>query len=324
MARLVLALVFCFASAFFNYVDAAQLRTRGLSVWVQDMEQYAVDAGISLEVAREALGGFVPNERVIELDRRQPEGSVSFAAYKRNVITAARIRKGASLMQRYEKELSLAERKTGVPPHIVVALWGIESSFGQNTGGFNTINSLATLAYEGRRASFFQSELIAAMRILERNRIAADALSGSWAGAMGQCQFMPSTYLKYAVDGDADGMADIWDNPADVIASIANYLMAEGWDGNLTWGRAVNARRVSVAEIGEMKSLEDWSNAGVVNTDGTHLPRRDLFATLIRVGGEDFLVYGNFDAIMRWNKSKYFALSVGILADRIRGYYEED
>jgi membrane-bound lytic murein transglycosylase B len=207
---------------------------------------------------------------------------------------------------------------------MIVALWGIESNFGGNTGGFDVIPSLATLAYDGRRAAFFRRELLAALRALDDEKIDSSLMRGSWAGAMGQCQFMPTTYLRHAVDHDGDGRRDIWDNEADVFASIANYLVAEGWQGGRIWGREVRLKRpLPPEEIGleNRRGLAEWSKKGVQTPGGRPLPVAAMEASLIQPdgpGGRSFLVYDNFRALMRWNRSTYFAVSAGLLADRLR------
>ena len=302
--------------------QAAPLRTSSGYVWLQQLEQQAIDDGVWVETVHAALDSFTPNLRVVELDQKQPETTVSFATYRHNTVSPARVKKGAELMHHYAAELDAIEERTGVPPQIVVALWGIESSYGHNMGDFETVNALATLAYQGRRADFFRSELIASLHILDQEQKSSSELRGSWAGAMGQCQFMPSTYLKHAVDGDRDGHRDIWGDPIDVMASIANYLAAEGWKRELTWGREVEGD-ISASETGlaQTHSLSEWTARGVAGIDGAPLPQRDLQASFVQpdeVKGEGFLVYDNVRALMRWNHSTYFALSVGLLADEIK------
>jgi len=273
---------------------SGQLSPGETANWLQQTEQQAVADGVSETTVHEALDNFIPNPHVVELDKKQPETTITFAAYRHNVVTPARIQKGAEIMQQYAGELSTAEQRTGVPAEIIVALWGIESSFGQNMGNYETVNSLATLAFEGRRAAFFRSELFASLHILDQQHMHARDLHGSWAGAMGQCQFMPSTYLKFAVDGDGDGRIDIWNDPADVIASIANYLAAEGWQRGMGWGQQIKDN-----EIGEVPPT------ALMQPDG--------------VDGATFVTTDNIRAIMRWNHSTYFALSVGLLADGVKG-----
>jgi membrane-bound lytic murein transglycosylase B len=259
--------------------------------WVQQTEQQALDDGVSAATVHEALDHFIPNPHIVELDKKQPETTITFASYRHNIVTSSRIQKGAELMRLYSSELAAIEQRTGVPPQIVVALWGVESSFGQNMGSYETINSLATLAYEGRRADFFRSELIAALHILDQEHMSSHDLHGSWAGAMGQCQFMPSTYLKYAVDGD--GRRDIWNNTMDVLASIANYLEAVGWKRDLEWGYLIESSDVASFPVGS-----------VMQPDGPQ--------------GESFVTTDNVRALMRWNHSSYFVLSVGLLSDAIK------
>jgi membrane-bound lytic murein transglycosylase B len=261
---------------------------------------------------------------VIELDQKQPEKTVTFDHYAHHIVSPDRIEEGRRLLGEYGDVLDQVSERYGVEPQVIVALWGIESSFGQDSGHYSIVDSLVTLAYEGRRAEFFRGELLDALRILDQEHISSSELRGSWAGAMGQCQFMPSTYLKYAVDYDRNGQHDIWGSKRDVFASIANYLAAEGWNTDLTWGREVELEiDVTPDEIGldHQHSLNEWATMGVHNLDGSHLPVRPLQASLIQPDGSDgrsFLVYDNFRALMRWNRSTYFATAVGLLADRIK------
>ena len=205
-----------------------------------------------------------------------------------------------------------------------MALWGIETNYGRNTGGFYTIDALATLAFDGRRSAFFREELINALTILQKENMAAGDMKGSWAGALGQCQFMPSSFLKYAVDYNKDGKRDIWDSKQDVFASIANYLKTEGWNSNEGWGRPVRLPKDfdnALADIKSSKTLSEWNKLGVRRLDGKPLPDEDLKASLIMVGeGEDaspYIVYGNYKVILHWNRSRFFATAVGNLADAI-------
>jgi membrane-bound lytic murein transglycosylase B len=298
-----------------------------ITEWVQQMEAQALADHVSPQVVHDALDGFAPNARVVQLDQKQPEGTVTFAAYRHNTVSSDRIAKGADLMHRYADFLTAIEVRTGVPPQIVVALWGIESNYGQNMGSFETVNSLATLAYEGRRADFFRSELLAALHILDQEHLQSQQLVGSWAGAMGQCQFMPSTYLRYAVDGDGDGQRDIWGNPVDVIYSIANYLQSVGWKRDLGWGRRVNIASSAIDPTEEgmnfSRSINEWAQFGVLGDDGQPLSQAGVQASLLQPDGptgDAYLAYDNVRALMKWNHSTYFALSVGILADQIKKY----
>jgi len=311
-----MTVVFCFV---FFPAHAADFPT-----WLQGLEQSAIEAGIAPEVVHAALDTTEPDERVIELDQKQPEKTVTFDHYAHHIVSPERVAQGQRLLDDYADVLDGVSRRTGVPPQVIVALWGIESSFGHDSGHYNIVNSLATLAYEGRRADFFRKELLDALRILDQEHIPASSLRGSWAGAMGQCQFMPSTYLRYAADGDGDGRRDIWNNTSDVFDSIAHYLAAEGWDADLTWGREVELEQdISADDIGldHKHPLAEWAAKGVRSLGGGALPKRDLEASLVQPDGADgrsFLVYDNFRALMRWNRSTYFATAVGLLADRMK------
>ncbi len=291
--------------------------------FLSSVQREAVAAGVAPSVAAQALADLEPNDRVVVLDRKQPEKRLTFARYIKGVLDPLRVRQGKKQLQQWGPALRAASARYQVPPALIVALWGMESNFGANTGGFSVIESLATLAYEGRRADFFRGELIAALRILQQEGLQASDLSGSWAGAMGQCQFMPSTYLRYAADGDGDGRRDIWDSQADVIASIARYIAAEGWQGGGRWGREVRlSRRIEAGLLGldTARPLSFWAAHGVRPLGGKTLPNNNIKASLVLPdgpGGRAFLVYDNFRALMRWNHSTYFGLSVGLLADRL-------
>ncbi|MDD3288283.1 MAG: lytic murein transglycosylase [Alphaproteobacteria bacterium] len=321
MARIVFALV-VFVVLLLPHQSMAQKQSYDL--WLQGVASEAIAKGIHPAVVNSALSGIVFDERVVGLDRRQPENTIKFSTYSKNVLHPLRVKRGSALLKKHEVLLKEISDFYGVPSSIIVALWGIESNFGNSTGNFNLINSLATLAYEGRRAAFFRNELIFALGILDSEHMAPDSLEGSWAGAMGQCQFMPSVYTKYAIDHDQDGRKDIWGNTEDVLASIANYLVAEGWQRNLTWGREVKlTRSIPSSAIGldKIHSLKHWQNLGVRAKNGSPLPIKSLQASLIRLdgtNGRSFLVYDNFRALMRWNRSTYFATTVGLLADKIK------
>lgn len=290
--------------------------------WLQKTEQQAIADGVSPATVHAALDDFRPDERVIALDQKQPEGMITFATYWRHIVTPARVKKGAAIMRQYAADLRVISMRTGVPPQMIVALWGLESSFGANMGNYETVNALATLTWQGRRATFFRNELFAALHILDQNHMDASQLRGSWAGAMGQCQFMPTTYLKYAVDGDNDGRRDIWGDPQDVMASIANYLAAEGWTHGQGWGREVTPGDIDFSETGIDKPhmLSEWVGGGVRAVTAPPLPRDTTRAALLEpdgAGGPAFLAYDNLHALLRWNRSTYFAVSAGLLADAI-------
>jgi len=295
----------------------------GFAQWYEEFAQEALLDGVTPATLRQVYPMLSLDESVIELDQKQPEAKVSFETYAKNTLKADRIHKGRLLMERHRSILSKLSIQYGMSPSIIVALWGIESSYGSNMGDYEVINSLATLAYEGRRAAFFKKEFIQALHIIEEERIDPLALRGSWAGAMGQCQFMPSTYRKYAVDYSGDGMRDIWKDEGDVLASIAHYLSAEGWVHGFSWGREVQVpRTISSAMIGLEfhQDLKHWAHMGLKTLSGRALPTQNVQASLIQPDGprgRSFLVYDNFRALMRWNKSTYFATSVGLLADQM-------
>ncbi len=305
-------------------VHAAQINGNAFSVWLDNLEQDAITSGISPETVHGALDATLLDDRVVALDQKQPETTVTFDAYSTRILSDQMIDDGHAMMQRYASTLRTVSDAYGVPPQIIVALWGIESHYGRNPGKYQIVDSLVTLAYEGRRADFFRGELMNALRILDQEHLPASALRGSWAGAMGQCQFMPSTYLHYAVDYDHSGRRDIWGSNEDVFASIANYLAAEGWNRDLTWGREVSLTQPIGAEyvgLTQSKSLAEWGDLGIRAVDDEPLPPKDLQASLIQPDGADgrsFLVYDNYRAIMRWNRSTYFATTVGLLADKLR------
>lgn len=293
------------------------------AAWLQDLRIEARQAGVSDSTLNAALSDIEPIEKVVELDRRQPEGRLTFVEYKTRVISDARITKGRKLLAEHGERLEAIEARYGVPAEIIVSLWGIESSFGEFKGRFPVVDSLATLAYDGRRAELFRRELISALKIIDNGDVEADSMFGSWAGAMGQSQFMPSTYLDYAVDANGDGRRDIWTNLDDTFASMANYLARMGWDRNYIWGREVNAPHGAKQHAGRDNKapLATWHERGIRRTNGNDLPNVDIHAALIAHDdgeGPSYLVYNNFDVLMRWNRSTYFATSVGLLADQIR------
>lgn len=290
-------------------------------VWVDDLQAEARARGISDATVR-LLDDVAPISRVIELDRRQPEGRLTLQEYLDRVINNARVAQGRRLLRENATLLREIGAEYGVQPRFIVALWGLETSYGQNTGGFPV---LATLAHDGRRSDFFRAELLSALEILDQGHIAPARMQGSWAGAMGQSQFMPSSFQRFAVDRDGDGRKDIWTTRADVFASAANYLSNVGWDDALTWGRAVQVPGGldrSLIDLDVVKPITEWAALGVRRRDGGALPDATVDASLIQPDGPGtaaWLVYDNFRATLRWNRSTYFATSVGLLSDAIGG-----
>ena len=293
------------------------------SEWRDGVRSEALSLGISAATFDAAFAGVEPIPRVIELDRSQPEVTLTFAQYVERVVPESRVARGRELLAQHRDILEPIGRKYGVPPRFIVALWGIETNFGQYLGGFPVIGALATLAHDGRRSAYFRQELLHALRILEDAHITPEAMVGSWAGAMGQSQFMPSSFVNFAVDFDGDGRRDIWSTQADVFASAANYLAQAGWRAGETWGRRVEIPAGfdhALTGLEMKKTLAEWQALGLRRADGSELPKAAISGSVVLPGGEGgpaYLVYNNYRTIMRWNRSFYFATSVGLLADGI-------
>ncbi|MDC0074675.1 lytic murein transglycosylase [Alphaproteobacteria bacterium] len=291
--------------------------------WVEEFRIEAIEKGISKNTLDLSLNDvrFIP--RVIELDRRQPEFTMSFGEYIGRVVPKSRIIKGKKLLEDNKNILTKISNEFKVQPRFIIALWGIETDFGRITGGFNVIDSLATLAFEGRRAKYFRKELFNAIKIIDQGHIVKKNMSGSWAGAMGQPQFMPSSFLNFAIDYNRDGKMDIWDTKEDIFASIANYLQDVGWESSATWGREVLIPKNfnnKYLDSKIFKKIDYWQKQGVRKINGNNLPKRDLKGKIItnKLDGKAFLVYQNFDSILKWNRSNYFAIAVGQLSDKIK------
>ncbi len=297
----------------------------GFETWLAGLRIEARDRGISEATLEAAFAGLQPIARVIELDRRQPEFTRTFWSYLERRVTARRIERGAELLARHGALLAEVEARYGVQPRFLVAFWALESNFGDYMGDYPVIGALATLAYDERRANFFRAELLNALAILEAGHTTAEAMQGSWAGAMGQPQFMPSTFVHYAVDFDGDGRRDIWQSLPDVFASSANFLKNIEWNGERTWGREVRLPAGfdwDLAGLERPRPLSEWQNLGVRRAGGRNLPGVDIAGSIILPAGHRgpaFLVYRNFHAILGWNRSLLYAISVGHLADRIAG-----
>lgn len=292
--------------------------------WLANMKQEALAAGITQATVDAAFKDVQPIPKVLELDQRQPEFTLKLADYLARNVNDKKVEQGRAAFSRNRELLTRVAARFHVQPRFIVALWGIESAYGRSMGSYSEIGSLATLAYDGRRSTYFKGELIAALKILDQEKIEPEQMLGSWAGAMGQCQFMPSSFLKFAVDFDGDGRRDIWHSEADVLASTANYLAETGWRDDETWGRPVTLPAsfdVSQADLSITKPLGEWRGRGVKRSDGGELPGRAAMpASIMLPEGETnsaYLVYGNFRSIMKWNRSTFFAIAVGVLADRI-------
>ncbi|MEK9645543.1 MAG: lytic murein transglycosylase [Alphaproteobacteria bacterium] len=303
---------------------AAHAASQSFPNWLEGVRAEARERGLKALTISSALDGLTPIPRVIELDRKQPEFTLTLQDYLSRVVNENRVKNGRRLLRENAPLLKEVTSKYKVQPRFVVALWGIETDFGRLTGGFKVVPALATLAHDGRRSAYFRKELFNALKIIDQGHIGADAMMGSWAGAMGQSQFMPSSFLNYAVDYNGDGRRDIWTTRADVFASAANYLASVGWRNDQTWGRLVKIPAGFDSSLIGLKQprkrLSEWQALGVRRADGTDLPKRDLRASLVKPSKSDsrvYLVYDNYRAVLRWNRSDYFATAVGTLSDRI-------
>ncbi len=313
------------AVAMLAFSVSAHAQDSNFEVWMLALKIEARSAGISQATIDTALSGVTPIQRVTELDRKQPEFTQTFWDYLDKRVTPQRVERARRLMSTHRVLLNQVQARYGVQPRFLVSFWGLESNFGSHTGGFSVIRALVTLAYDERRADFFRAQLLDALRILDKGHIAAEAMQGSWAGAMGQVQFIPSTFMRHAVDFDGDLRKDLWGSLPDVFASAANYLGAIGWRGDETWGREVRLPEgfdYGLADLKTRKPIGDWQALGVRRPDGSDLPRADLEAAIVLPAGHKgpiFMVYNNYHSILRWNRSILYAIAVGHLADRIAG-----
>ena len=295
--------------------------------WLTAFKQEARAKGISESTLNAALSGAKPIPRIIELDRKQPEGSMTYAQYKTKILTQDRIEKGRTHYLNYKPMLDKIGKQYGVQPQYIVALWGIETNYGGYTGNFSIPKALATLAHDGRRSTFFRKELHNALQIIDQGHIKASDMKGSWAGAMGQSQFMPSSFLAYAVDQNDDGKKDIWHTQEDVFASAANYLAKSGWHGDERWGRAITLPAKFPQHFIENKTekpLAAWARMGITQPNGQPIPIGDntIKAYVVQEDGPGtpaYFAYHNFKTILKWNRSNYFATTVGLLANAIAG-----
>ncbi len=292
---------------------------------VDHLRLKAIQHGISEQTANRILNQAKYLGRVIELDRRQPEFTQTFAGYFNARITDERVRKGRKLLTQHRDLFEHIEQKTGVPAKYLVSFWGLETNYGRYFGDWSVPDALTTLACDTRRGAFFTQELFNAMRIIDAGDISPDKMIGSWAGAMGHMQFMPSTFLNYAVDADGDGRRNLWESLADAMTSAANFLRQVGWNAKFDWGQEVILPPnfdYSLAGRQHKLTLDGWKKHGVRPLYETNLlSHEQKLSLLVPAGhrGPAFLVTPNFKVIMRWNNSEYYALTVGHLADRIAG-----
>ncbi|SEM94788.1 membrane-bound lytic murein transglycosylase B [Pseudomonas sp. ok272] len=301
--------------------------TQTFAEWQAGFRVDALAAGIRPELFDRAFAGVTPDMSVIRADRSQPEFSRPVWEYLDGALSAIRVRKGQALLDQYAETLSAIEQRYGVDRQALVAVWGMESNFGSFQGDKSVIRSLATLAYEGRRPGFAHAQLLAALQILQQGDITPEKMLGSWAGAMGQTQFIPTTYNTHAVDFDGDGRRNIWDSPADALASTAHYLQSSGWQKGQPWGFEVavpSGFNYSLADGAIRKSVAEWLQLGVTLPAGASVPpgAEQLSATLLLPAGyrgPAFLLLDNFRAVLKYNNSSSYALAVNLLSERFSG-----
>lgn len=312
-------------------------------VWLAEFKQEALGQGISESTLEQAFSGINPDPKVIKLDRHQPEFTQTYAQYISKRLSETRIRRGREKLSEEAALFKQVSNEIGVQPRFIASIWGMETNYGSFTGGYNVIQSLTTLAYDMRRPTYFRRELLKALQILDEGHISPEEMKGSWAGAMGHGQFMPSSFFGYAYDFDRDAKKDIWTNKGDVFASIGNYLKKHGWRGDRTWGREVklpedvdglwqkvkNNKKIkscrrSLRHHSKQMSLSEWQALGVRTKYGADLPNvgeRDFMASLVMPDGRDgpaYLTYRNFRALLSYNCSNSYALGVSLLSDQLQ------
>lgn len=292
---------------------------------LQNIRADATKQGVPAAIADRAFQGLTPDQKVVDLDNRQPEFSLTYAKYVGGTVSADRIVKGQQRMAQHRQLLDALQAEYGVPPQYLMAFWGIETNYGTYMGDFRVVRSVATLACMTRRTAFFSNETVQALRILNMNQMTSEQMRGSWAGAMGNMQFMPSTFTKWAVDRDGNGRIDIWNSLPDAFASAANFLRGIGWKPGLPSSEEVFLPRgfpLDQADTTVEKPVKAWAAMGVRKPGGAALPASDEPASILLPAGfrgPAFIIYPNFKAVMNWNRSTLYALSVGILARQIAG-----
>ena len=303
-------------------------------VWLADVRTEALTRGIRQDVVDAALADIEPVGQILERDRTQAEFSLDLTTYLKRRLTRATLRTARQMYAEHRPLLHEVGKKYGVQPRVITAVWGLESNFGRFAGVRPTIPALATLAYDPRRSTLFRGELFSALEIVNRGDIELERLKGSWAGALGQPQFMPSTYLKFSQDFDGDGRRDIWASLADVFASVAFYLREHGWSDKMTWGREVKLSKAARAALAKLprreegcraeraltdpKPLKEWRKIGVRTISGAPLPASTMDASLVTDGWRYFLVYKNYEALLAYNCATSYAISIGVLSDTIK------
>jgi membrane-bound lytic murein transglycosylase B len=325
----VLAIALPLATPVFANTDTS------FATWLEGVRTEARKKGISNKIIKGALSDIKPLARIIKHDRHQSEFKLTLERYMKRVVNDRVVANGRAKAREHKELLRLVSRKYGVQSRVILAIWGIETRYGAVTANVPLIPSIATLAFDRRRSKYFRAQLFAVLEMLQKGYIDMASLKGSWAGAMGQPQFMPSSYIAYAQDFDGDGRRDIWNNTGDVFASIANYLARHGWKSDMTWGREVTlpaglakklgpatkrAARGCRARTSPPLKLSEWQSKGVRRANGANLPTRDISAALVLPDGPEgkaYLVYKNYAAIMAYNCAHLYAITVGVLSDRI-------
>ncbi|GMM69620.1 lytic murein transglycosylase [Alteromonas sp. MTD1] len=290
-----------------------------------DLANKAKEEGVSQTTIDTLFPSLVHQDRVIELDRSQPEFVQTFPGYFSKRVTQWRTDKGKEMYAKHKDLLHKLSDKYGVPPHYLLAFWGLETNFGSYKGKMPVLDSLATLACDKRRSQYFTQEFLVAVKLMEREKLTREEMIGSWAGAMGHTQFMPSAYTHYAIDGDGDGQINLWASEEDALSSAANFLANLGWEAGYRWGREVQLPDDFNFQLSGYKNrqpLSEWNEKGVKKANGNALGEGDTSAYVIVPAGHEgpaFIAYKNFRVIMRWNNSEFYAIAVGVLADRIAG-----
>ncbi len=303
-------------------ISATAAPKQSWNSWVSSFKQDAMADGISSYLLDEVFNGWRPNPRVVSLDRNQPERRLTFLKYRNTRGEPYRITLGKRELRKHNKLLTEVSQEYGVSKCYLLSFWGLETSYGRYMGRFSTIKALATLAYDGRRATFFRKELLYALHMVNDGHVNHKDLKGEWAGATGHPQFLPSSWHKFAVDYNNDGRKDIWNSMGDVFASIANYLHQNGWQANQPISVEATMPRNFPKDLVSLKitkPVHEWLAMGVkIKHNGQPMPDENMQASVVRPhGGPDFLVFNNFKVIMRWNRSTYYAGTVKYVADKI-------
>ncbi len=323
ITNILFAIFFVFLLANVSYAQASD--NKNFLIWKEALIREMLSKGISEEtivVSLKNLKG--PNNKVLKYYNKQPEKIITLEDYLKRTISKSRINKGKALKKKHEKKLNIIAKKYGVPAEYIVAIWGLETNFGNYTGGFNVISSLSTLAFASKRKAFFRKELFNALNILDDRHIEYIDMKGSWAGAMGQGQFMPSSFLAYGVDGNNDNKIDIWYSLDDIFASIANYLSKHGWSNGEPWGEEVAINRDisnKIVGLNHTESVQNWLKRGLYLSSEKTKKGNLRIASLVSLDKDrkrGYIVYNNFRIIMRYNNSIYYALSVSLLSNEYK------